>query len=906
MDIQAYKEAVGFMKNFRKENPAHNNDISNLYVIRRIDKEGNVLDTKFGMNLMTDYGFHRHFISSYTWPTRVYVGDGIPYGSDHFSQDSQTLENIISTTYLTVSNSTRDYKCPFYYDSASSSSEQGGLITVFCQYLVCYMDYQNSTYGISDQSKLIYEFGLGDTATQLWTHSRVYTSAGVPSHVTKNNGERLEFTIFLCLSYYESLIMNGWDDSGHVQGKYGTYTVITTPERMFNKMEPANSNSIYTFQRNDRNNKSIGYTTTSTAIEETYITKTNLINSTTLETTAGDGKITSGNGYVDGFINDSPGMCIVEREEMDHLEDIRLVMHPSSPYENGMSDAFGERDWYRFTQFQDITKVAMFDYTTDDWDNNSQYVNDARKWYDETPLMTTFGKPIYYMSNNTVQTLYVHQNINQLDGITAITSGNLIVYMASKYWDTSTWVNIQDLLHIPAAYKHYKYILTADNSTALTVERELTNFKFVPNAGTGDRTYGFTKQQGFHLSIDNYAFGWYKADTTVYVPDNLKTYTTSSNFSMTWDKWLVNYNQNSTLTAYDMTNVVSLNPSSLTSYTITPAFGSTVSNIVSACYKTDSGTGLICLFDKSHSQAVVIDLTSFNGSTFTTNELISNCIMACCIGNTRKVAYIPSNATNTIVIYDYTTQQVYTTLTVPSMSSVVTILIGLNDHVWISNNSAANTYYININTGSYDLCNTAIPWGSNATLGNFTCSFTNNFFVGYNRIETMSSHNQAFVVREDRPAEVISLANLKIDKSGFSSLSITLRNVTTSTSSNTCAMIISSQYSDGNTGCTNIIKDLGYHYFNEDNSVGLDNYCVDSYTRNTNGTTIPFGQFLMVDNRIQTPLEYAMPHYVIGKTRTITAQNGFKNISGKSWSTTFTNTPKFYGLPPGTMATIER
>lgn len=906
MDIQAYNEAIEFMKNKHAKEPMHQG-ISNLYVIRRIDKDGNVLETKFGENLMTDYGFSRHFVDKVNWPTNVYVGDGIPSGG-YFSQDSKVLQNLISTTALTNSSTTKDYQCPFYYDAASSSTERGGLITVFCQYMVCYMDYSNSTYGISDQSKLIYEFGIGEDSSNLWTHSRVYTSAGSPTHVTKNNGERLEFTIFLCLSYYESMIMNQWNDSGHIDGKYGSYTVITTPERMFQRMIPT---TIYTFQRDSTKNQSITFIDTATSIEETYITNTQTANSFTLETTSGDGKIKSANGYIDGFISDSPGMCIVEREEMDHLENIDMVMHPSTPYSNGMHVGFGIRDLYRFTQLEEVTSVSLFDYITNTWVNTEAFVNDSRKWYDETPLMTTFGKPIYYMSNNTVQRLYVHQNINQLDGITAITSGNIIIYMAEKYWDTSTWVNIQDPLHIPAAYKNYKYILTGDNTTNLVVERELPGFSITPKVGAGSTDLSFEKVTGsLLLNVDNYDFGWYKGNETVYVPDTLMTYTTSSKYSMTWDKWLVNFNTNSTMTIYDMTNVVSQHPASLTSYSLTPAFGTTVSNIVSRCYRTDSNTGLICLFDKTNSQAVVVDLTSFDGTTFTTNELISGCIMACCIANTRKVAYIPSNATNTIIVYDYDTHQIYTTLTMPSLTGNPSILIGMNKYVWISDGSVTNTYCINIENGSYEKCDTYIPWGSNSSFGNFFCSFTNNFFVGYNYTETLRSHDQAFVVRGDAPKQVKSLADMKCDNSDPSwyNLNITLRNVVTNTSDHTCAMIMSSRTYRSQQGSMNIVADLGLWYSTGNNSIGIDNVYNDNgdnYSNNNRfGTIIPYGQFLMVDNHIKTALQYAMPHKVICKTRTITTQHNYKNISDKYWRITFTNTPKFHGLPPGNMASL--
>lgn len=909
MDVSAYIKAIEFAKNRRRTNPGKQG-ISNLYVIRRLDKSGNVLDTKFGENLITDYGFQRHFVNGTSWPTRVYVGDGIPT-SGHFSQESQTLENIITETQLTNSNTTKDYACPLFYDSASSSTEQGGLITTFCQYLVCYMDYTNSTYGIADASKLIYEFGIGESSTQLWTHSRVYTSSGSPSHVVKNDNERLEFTIFLCCSYYESLIVNGWNDAGHVDGKYGTYSVITTPYRMFNFMNPSN---IYTFQRNNQNNVSRTFTNSSTAIENTYITKTALMNSVMMETLPGDGKIKTGSGYIDGFVNYSPGWTTIEREELNRLETIDMIVHPSTPYLNGISDGFGVRDLYRFTQLEEITSFDLFDYTTNTWTNHSDYENDSRKWYDETPLMTTFGQPIYYMSNNTVQTLYVHQNINQLDGITAITSGNLIVYMAEKYWDTSTWVHITDLLHIPSAYKNYKYILTGDNGTELKVERELPTFHVVPRVGENVVDIDFTKIQGLGYCLDNYDYGWYKRSTAVYVPDTLKTYTTDSAHSMTWSKWLVDYPSSSNIVAYDMSNVVSQQPSSLTSYSVTPAFGTTVSNILSSCYRTDSGTGLICLFNKSASRVVVIDLNSFDGTTFTTNHLLSSsCIMACCIVNTRKVAYIQSSAKNAIVIYDYDTNQIETTITISELSGVTpSILIGMNGIVWISDGSSSttdNTYCVNISTGTYSVCNASLtPWSTSASFGNFKMSFTNNFLVIYNYSNTMYSHPYAIALRADIPTEIKSLKNLTAGSSSYwSGFNITLRNVVTDTSSNTCAMIISSQYTGSTTGCFNAVIDLGYYWYAENNTFNIDNYYNDhgnSVASNTNGTMIPYGQFLMVNNNKKTPLEYAMPHKLIGKTRTITTQNTYKNISNKSWSVTFTNTPRYHGLPPGTMMSL--
>ena len=419
------------------------------------------------------------------------------------------------------------------------------------------------------------------------------------------------------------------------------------------------------------------------------------------------------------------------------------------------------------------------------------------------------------------------------------------------------------------------------------------------------------------MTLDNYAYGWFKGDTIVYFPESRMTYTTSSDFSMTWNKWLVNYNYSSTLTVYDMTNVASQHPQTLTSYTVTPAFSTAVTNIANSTYKTDSQTGLICIYHKGTSQAVVIDLTSFDGSTFTTNELIPACALACCIGNTRKVAYILSSAINSIVIYDYDTHQITNTLTIPSLTGTPSILIGLNGKLWLSDGSTSNSYCFDIGTGTYQSCNNYIPWGSSdsSEYRYFRYSFTNNFFVGYDYTQSFYSHTRAFVVRADDPTNVKVLTDLKYSNTNpsWSKMNITLRNVETLTSNHTCAMIISGGMSlSGNTGAFNAILDLGYYYFNTVNTFGLDNYYHNltfnnnSLQSNTDGAIIPYGQFAIVNNSIMTPLEYSMPHRVIAKSRTISTQHGYKNISGKTWTTTFTNTPQFHGLPPGTMETLNR
>ena len=63
----SYKLALEFMNNLSEKHAG----FGNIYVIKRYDKDKNLLDVKFCKNLMTDYGFEQFFMNEFSPTTQL-------------------------------------------------------------------------------------------------------------------------------------------------------------------------------------------------------------------------------------------------------------------------------------------------------------------------------------------------------------------------------------------------------------------------------------------------------------------------------------------------------------------------------------------------------------------------------------------------------------------------------------------------------------------------------------------------------------------------------------------------------------------------------------------------------------------------------------------------------------------
>lgn len=855
------------MKFAKSKNALCNNTgISNLYVLRTIDKTGNVTSEKYGMNLMTDYGMTRYFIDNVTFPKNVYIGSGV----GTFDKTTNVLLTPLTTTSSTLSNGTISYKYPLYYDSTS------GMITCVCKYIEAYFSYNIDTLTNSDVT--ITEYGIGTAVNQLWTHSWVYDSTGAVSTITKKVDERLNITVYMCMSYNESLITDGYS--------LDRYMIITSMQRFFdNRMY---EDSIYTYKRfNVRETRD--KSNTSSKFENNQITR--YTNMSSFVMYAGTD---SKSGYIDGFCQMSSGFTVLEPQILDTAENVDFIIYANNSTINGISDTFGRSDNNNVPITQiDVSSVKMFDHKTNSWSNSETYENSAAHHYCETPLSTLFSTPIYYSNNNEYILMYVFQNIHINDPIVKFDSNLTTVYATDKYWDTSSWVLITNLNEIPVALQTKRYYITPSNSTSLVPTRNLPVLHVIPTGG-GITTLPWAASsigRGCSATCSNYAYGWYARGYSVYVPGTGFTFNTGSSGSefadnmFTYDKWLVDITPSS-IFAFDMSGTISAKPATIT---IVPSFTSNI-NYQTGCYETESKTGLICIQSLSTSEAFVVDLRTYDTSKGFTKNVLLNTTMSSCISGTKQVAYIATgNNIITLKIYDFDLNSDIKEIELPTGFTPV-IITGLQNYVWISNGTNT-TYVINTEDSSISSCSTSIT--TSGSICYYRTTAVDDALILYDSSESLYNISKAFCVTTKKPLAPTSLSPYKINNNSLSDyLTMTLQYV----HGNTLVLIIA---------CTQYMSNYGYPAYNIVTDFGnfLYDLTANYYTHaNQNDhNVIPYGEFLVMDSNRCVPIEYCMQHRIQGTTKTISTLNHIKGISGKQWNTIFTNVPSFYGKPPGTI-----
>ena len=302
-----------FAKRFKKKHPNHLG-LSNLYVIQKVDLEGNVTEY-YGMNLLTDYGMSQYFVAKQSFPTSIYFGNG----SGSFNYTSNSLISPISNVPATVSDTSHSYAYPLYY----SGENAGGIITCVCRWLTAYIPYvwDNITTAIT-----ISEYGIGDAITyaqsdiKLWTHSWVYDNHGNKTTITKTPQEQLIITVYFCMSYTEQMINDAWEA--------GKYIVITTPYRFaLRNTVTMEEESIQTYKRYGVNAVRTKSNVTSSAFQDNIITLYTNMENIVLQ--PGD---TATTGYIDGVVSWTTGMNMLERMVLDHDVAFDAITLPNTEY----------------------------------------------------------------------------------------------------------------------------------------------------------------------------------------------------------------------------------------------------------------------------------------------------------------------------------------------------------------------------------------------------------------------------------------------------------------------------------------------------------------------------------------------------------------------------------------------
>ena len=918
---EIFMRAMKFVKNSQKIHPG----VSNIYVFTSVDKDGNITDEKYGMNVMTNTGFSAVYQSGNEFEAsstvKLYVGSGT---TPVTIEDTQ-LENVcFNGLAATNTDTSKDYAYPMYY--AAGTNPGDGLITLISRFMVC--EYPLNIDNFPGDTR-IEEYGIGTAWNNLWTHSRIYSDDGTRTSIVKKQDEKLIITVYMCLSFYEHLIQNGWAND--------VYTMITTNQIMYHRMFESN---IYTYKRDDKvfNRQTYAYSDgyhTIDNTQENVFTNSSICNSFVLYDGAGDDS-----GYIDGFLYHTPGMCILEPAFLSSPEAVNVInLQSKTPQKHiGFSEKFGmvpsnesdynKHQWPPITHFNTATGY-LYDWKTDGWNVQMSVYNPNNKLYSDTPAQSTCGLPIYYWNGREIVTAYLYQNIRPDDPILSISVGSLSVYATDSYWDFDTWIfidNFNDIVSKGASQKRFWITSTNVKANDLKFTRQSDVFQLLEPGGSTPADNGFVSYGGLGTvygianTCDNYAYKWFLRGNKVYFPESMYVYTvgdSSNTESMTYGKWLITFNSvNNKVFATDTSRQ---DPTTITSSEQTLPFTGTV-NSYSECYRTESGTGIICMqsVKSGVEECVIIDI---RGANFVSHK--HDWKMSCCIWGTNKVAYVPAGTSDkNVYIYDVTTGAVDgSPIPFPSTITKIPFMFGhsdgVSDYVWCTNGSTY-AFVVNVASGSSrtpEAFTNNIPYNSGLSDVRFTS--VDDVFIVYKFSEYGSnSIKKAHYIRMDNPTMPQGLDDFEVNNDYLKTrVNYDLRYTYKSTSGGTTrgAIVLSIcrgyHVSGNNAGAQIQVIDFGQYLRT---STIMKHY----YLQESLNAIIPYGEnFIWCEQAtgtspqtlwIKSPIPNWMPIKIVGTTDTPTAMTNIKNITNKQWLLSYTNRPSYgdgtansRGIPPG-------
>lgn len=850
--------------------------LSNLYVIQKRDRSGSLIGEYYGMNLMTDYGMQQCFVNGTTFPTSLYIGNG----SGSFSYDTNALLSPITTTAATVSSSTKSYQYPLYYDAET------GLITATSRALIVYFDYNIS--GISGPI-VISEYGIGTSTTALWTHSWVYDNLGHQTTITKNVNERLDITVYFCMSYSKSMIESGWTN--------GKYIAITTMERFFNRMRESN---VRTFKRfNVGSNRS--KTNTESVFDNITHSITTYANMSPFTLSRGS---TNDTGYIDGTSSWTNGFCMIEHDVLPTSESFDLILKPytSNLVDNeSLAMNFGDPDLVQCTDV-DIQHSYTFNHSTGNYDIAESFDTTQNKWFTDTTMSTYFAIPIYYTANQTITQMYLYQNLKSSDPIVQIKGALSTVYATDAYWDTSQWTLITDLSNIPVSEQYRKYWITTNNTVNLDPVYGNPGYQVGVNAGsvlqftqsfpTGIcQSFGHKYQDTYtspsYLLMDNYLF-----DIKRLVRHEITSTTGFGNirsFDVTNGSDGVKFETIQTGSSYVNKSITTRYSSNQWTNTENTLSANVCNNVMQSyitfddTYFHDTGNlSVFCLKDSSNGDYAYAGL---GGLTTLSSTLFSDAYTICSILRSSGFAYAKTVSSvgdpHVIAYYNRFTNPTITNYSLPGTINHPVWMFGYDHWLYVTDGSSY-MYVINLTTGSISECDGYIPWTSNLHLIRQTA--TSDCMILYRSTDTTMAN--AYVVRADDPTHLTSLASLD---QGVSSRRTGCQ-YTLQKWGNTNVLLYTVGYYN-NSGVSNEVFDFSHWLYDETVE------CV-RVTSRSQSMYIMYDDLIAQQNQLSILGNY-IPHRITGTTRTITTMNELKYLSNKQWSVTYTNIPSFNGLPPG-------
>lgn len=511
-DIKETEESYPqILQEFKKNNP--NMKHESLYLCETVDMNGNVIDTKIGVNLLTNYGLSDHFASGEARQDKMYIWLGS--GNTQPDPASASLTTYISnlgqglgyTTYYT------DY--PREFDSATNIWS--------CTMKISQMYWDYTAGGNSEYE--IWEIGVGLSQTTLRTHALIYDEHGTQTCIVKRPNTRLYVTVYWTGSISVSDIPTLYNDGYYVLidpiyaipywgWKYQCWSMLTRRPLYNRRNQPANESgelSAITFDTRTYTNIVSGdvreahYESGPTSSNQKFW-EDNVFYMTGWYVGEGDWWDTS----VQDALHRVEYVGISFQEPMSSTEDLESywaysdicfnrIFTNGSTYtgtetdswdllcidkvfgyshidlQGGSGDSFIPASRWGWpygilpcTNF-DITDLKFYNYISKDWDISIPHKNEANTIYDDSWVYLYLKLKITYNGNITDAYVFANKYPHDANGvpipsITAFDNTSITIAATDTYWDPSTYVEITTLNNVPSALQNKRYYIITSGS----------------------------------------------------------------------------------------------------------------------------------------------------------------------------------------------------------------------------------------------------------------------------------------------------------------------------------------------------------------------------------------------------------------------------------------------------------
>lgn len=851
--------------------------VSNVYVAKTYTSDGKCIDEKYGMNLLTDYGFQQYFgvDGTPTFPKNLYVGEG----TSSFDKTSHVMTSVLfSGLSATDKEQPIDYEYPLYFSPGDQSDN--GRITAIMKYMVC--EYSENISGVTSPVAIT-EYGIGDNWNELWTHSFVYDSQGDRASITKSPGTKLSIEVYICCSFLESLILNGYSNN--------SFALITSAKIMMDRMEIP---TVSTFKRESYNgsggktNREINNRSRSAIINST-ITKSLIMKPVVIS------DADTNNQYVDGFSCETDGFLIMQPQQLSEPESfVSSPIHSHNPLDlNGFADTIG-RD-VPITQMN-ISSVDSFNYKTGNWNNSLYYNNSQTHVFDETSMSTSYAKPLIYTNNANKETLYVYQNLNTADPILQIRGNVQTLYATDKYWfglnlPNNDWIQITNRSSIPVNAQSKRYWLTTSNNVSLDPVRQGSFYLKIDSSSSGYDTTPSAYNQLQHrmgfFTIDNsdydvsisYGGNGYNTIQFFSISGNHVETISTHGYPFTYGKWVF---------TTDSTDGYLYDISSLSQGTLnSPTTLSLTASIYKRQYSTN-GNGLLCISSGDNKCLDIVNFTTPTVGVTSLTDITTGCLM----WNTTYIAYINDDSSK-LIIYDITTSTIIYEFTLPaSLDTSIYYVMAHTNYVFIL--TATQTFICDIRNGNFTNSMTVIPIRSGSTDRGPLYKCVSNMLITYGNTQVGYNDSVACISIDDI-TNIKILNDQKLNPAyGFSSYTL-IGSQIAEVGNSLCMLTAATRNSDNQPWFYRVI-DIGL-YMNA-NDWDSNVYVTTETSSFVRGFI--YDQHFILDSTM-IPLINFLSIKITGTTQTITSINHSKSLSNKEFSISFSNTPTFYGKPPGSL-----